>query len=67
MYILLGIILVIIGLVMLIKPEIVFEITESWKHSSDTEPSDFYKLETRIGGAVLLIVGAAGSIILLFL
>ncbi len=45
------------GLIMLISPRTVYQITESWKNNRDGEPSDLYKLTTRIEGGILLIVG----------
>lgn len=65
MYILIGIIFIIVGLVMLIKPQIVFHIVESWKYSSDTDPSDSYIVNTRIGGVAFLIIGVANIIVFL--
>lgn len=64
MYIVLGIVIAILGAVMLVKPEAVYTITESWKSSTSGEPSDFYLLSTRIGGGFFLVVGLAGAIVL---
>ena len=63
----LGIVLVLIGLVMLFRPSFWWELTESWKNGTASEPSDFYLKVTRIGGAVFLVVGAAGAILALVL
>ena len=56
MYILIGIIFIIIGIVMLISPKTIFQITESWKSISDDEPSALYNVSTRVGGIAFLIV-----------
>ena len=64
MYILLGIIIAIAGAVMLIKPQAIYQLTESWKSNTAGEPSDLYILNTRIGGAIFLLVGIAGAIVL---
>lgn len=64
MYIVLGIIVAIVGLVMLIKPQAVYTLTESWKSNTTGEPSDFYLLSTRIGGGFFVVVGIAGAIVL---
>lgn len=45
------------GLIMLISPRTVYQITESWKNNRDGEPSDLYRVTTRIEGGILLIVG----------
>jgi len=47
---------------MLIKPEMWWEITESWKSSDATEPSDFYTKITRVGGCFFTMCGIAGII-----
>ncbi len=62
MYILIGIIFIAIGVVMLVRPETVFQITESWKSSTNNEPSNLYIASTRIGGIAFLIIGAASII-----
>ncbi len=66
MYILLGLIFLLLGGLMLIKPSLFYELTESWKSSADGEPSKVYILSTRIGGAVFTLVGIA-SIVVFFL
>ena len=60
MYILLGIVLIFWGLVMLCFPDLVYELTESWKSSRSKEPSDFYRLSTRFGGVMFILVGIGG-------
>ena len=63
MYILIGIIFIIIGIVMLISPKTIFQITESWKSISDNEPLALYNVSTRVGGVAFLIVGIASIIV----
>lgn len=67
MYILLGIILALVGVVMILSPRTFYMLTESWKNGSETEPSDAYILHTRIGGVVFLLIGIAGTVILTLL
>ena len=63
MYLLFGIIFIIAGLVMLIKPDLFYEITEGWKNSSvNTYPSDLYVKSTRFGGGIVVIVGIAAVV-----
>ena len=57
-----SIILLIVGLFLLFCPGIVYEITESWKNSTSTEPSDLYRLHIRIGGIVCTLIGVAGVV-----
>ena len=63
MYALFGIILSIVGLVMLINPDLIYDITQSWKNSSvNVYPSDMYRLSTRIGGGFFVVVGIAAVV-----
>lgn len=48
MYILIGIIFIIVGIVMLTSPQTIFQITESWKGTSDNEPSALFSASTRV-------------------
>ena len=49
MYVLLGIVLILWGLVMLCAPNFVYELTESWKSNRSAEPSRLYLISTRFG------------------
>lgn len=66
MLIIIGIILIFVGALLLFNPKAVFYITESWKSYSSSEPSNLYLISTRIGGAIMCLVGITGIIILLF-
>jgi len=57
MYIVLGIIFVVLGLLMLIRPEVIYGAVESWKSDTAGEPSKLYRFSTRFGGAMVLAVG----------
>ncbi|WP_088072795.1 DUF6199 family natural product biosynthesis protein [Gottfriedia luciferensis] len=59
----LGILLLIIGLTMLISPNTVYLIIESWKSDYATEPSSFYVWSTRLGGIMFTLVGSGGIIL----
>jgi hypothetical protein len=56
MFLVSGIILGIIGLVMLIKPSIIWLITEKWKSRDVTEPSNLYVWSIRFGAICLIVV-----------
>ena len=60
MYVLLGIVLILWGLVMLCAPNFVYELTQSWKNYSSGEPSDLYRFSTRFGGVMFILVGIGG-------
>lgn len=64
MYILLGIIFLGIGLLMVISPSTVFQITEGWKSDRSNEPSELYKISTRIEGCIFVIMGICCIVLL---
>jgi len=66
LYIILGIVFICIGFIMLIKPQIVFHITEDWKSDNNNEPSNLYIISTRFGGVMVLIVGLLAIVIQFF-
>ena len=65
MYIALSIIIAVLGFTMILKPELIYDITESWKSYTDSEPSELYLFNTRLRGVVFLLIGIAGTVILL--
>lgn len=67
MYLILAILLAGLGLLMLLRPDAFYEITEGWKSSSCGEPSDLYILSARIGGGFMLAVGLIGVAVEIFL
>lgn len=62
MYFIGGVLAVLIGIFMLWKPDIIFLITESWKHNGEAEPSDVFCISTRIGGGIMICVGVLGIV-----
>ncbi|WP_300344572.1 DUF6199 family natural product biosynthesis protein [uncultured Oscillibacter sp.] len=64
MYLLLSVLLIGIGLLMVWKPALFFEITEGWR--TNGSPSDAYLRSTRFGGAMFLLAGIGGAVVLLF-
>jgi hypothetical protein len=54
------ILLTLFGLVMLIRPTTIWQITESWKSDDATEPSDMYIWYTRFGGVICTLAGIGG-------
>jgi len=57
MILLLGIFLLAMGFLMLVKPNIWWEMTESWKSHDATEASDFYIKITRFRGFFFTLGG----------
>ncbi len=66
MYFIIGAVFLIVGAAMVLKPDIIFQITESWKYNSQTEPSNLFLWQTRFGGVLFLVVGI-GSMAVQFL
>ena len=56
-YIVGGIVIFLWGLFMFRSPYKFWELFESWKNSSNAEPSKFYLVEVRIGGSICMLVG----------
>jgi len=46
-----------LGFLFIIKPKVVWNISDSWKSKGSKGPSDAYKVITRIQGLALLLVG----------
>ena len=63
MMIVLSILLLIAGVLMIFFPNMVYCLTEIWKSCASSEPSDLYLIQTRIGGILCSLVGAAGFIV----
>lgn len=67
MYFILSIILIAVGIIMLIRPKIFFELTENWKSETSSEPSKLYLFGTRFGGIMCILAGVGELIVLVFL
>ena len=63
MLVLLSLLCIVGGFAMLLNPELVFELSESWKLDSGAEPSRLFILSTRIGGALCMLAGIGGMIV----
>ncbi len=53
-----GVVFALVGLLMLLKPDCIWSISEQWKSDSADGPSELYVLSTKIGGIVFLVVAA---------
>lgn len=63
LYFIAGLALIAAGIAMLIKPRLVFELTESWKHDGGTEPSNLFLFSTRFGGVMCTLAGLCSVIV----
>ena len=61
-----GIFFVILGIFLFFKPEMAWEIKESWKSYSREDPSDLYLKLTKIEGVVFFLVGIAALVAMFF-
>ena len=52
-----AIVILIAGILLVAAPKLVYEITQSWKSNSDSEPSNYYVILSRVHGVILIIVG----------
>jgi hypothetical protein len=57
--------LIVVGLLLLLRPDLVWQVTEQWKSSDATEPSSLYMISTRFGGIMCLLVGLASLLVAL--
>lgn len=57
---------IIVGILMVAKPQLVFEITEAWKSNGSAEPTKAYIFSIRFGGIMFLLVGIGCGILSLF-
>ena len=64
MELIIGIFLVIIGGIMLIKPKIMWRVSESWKIKTNAEPTELYMILVRIGGCILVIGGICAILLM---
>lgn len=62
MFLFAGILFMAVGAAAFFKPELIWSITEQWKSNYADEPSELYKLSTRIGGTLIFLSGAAAIV-----
>ena len=62
-YLVCGILFILCGAALLLKPKLLFDLTESWKSYRSNEPSKLYLFSTRFGGAFLSVIGVASMIV----
>jgi len=63
MFLIAGIVFIICGIIMLLKPQWVYMLTELWKSSVTGEPSRLYLLSTHIGGGCVTAVGILAIVV----
>lgn len=53
-----GIAMAAVGLFLFLKPAVLWRITEQWKSNEADEPSRLYRVNTKFGGVILVLLGA---------
>ena len=59
LYVIGGIFLMVLGVLMFLRPDIFYALTERWKHPGG-EPSGLYRASTRFGGVMCFLAGLCG-------
>ena len=59
-----SIVMLVIGTCMLLRPDVIYRLTESWKNNASDDPSRLYIISTRFGGVMFLLVGLLGAVAL---
>jgi len=67
LYVTVGLLFLAAGIFMIRCPQMLFEITESWKNSAPVEPSGWYIRSVQTGGILVSLVGAAACMAALIL
>lgn len=62
-FLIMGILFILVGALLLLKPKLLFDLTESWKNNASSDPSKLYLLSTRFGGVVILGIGIANMVV----
>ena len=52
-----GILFIVLGIFIFLKPDLIWKITEEWKSYSADEPSELYIKSTKFGGALFTVFG----------
>ncbi len=55
------------GILIFLKPEWLWALTEQWKSYAADGPSDFYILNTKIGGVLFAVFGVVALVLPLFI
>ncbi len=64
---LVGVCLIGLGALLFLKPQAVWALTEKWKSYRADEPSDLYRISTKIGGILFALCGLMMAVLPLIL
>ena len=62
-----GILFIVTGALLFLKPELLWRLTEKWKSYRADEPSDLYRISTKFGGILYFLLGIAMIIVSLWM
>lgn len=54
-----GLVMASVGIFLFLRLVLLWRITEQWKSYAADEPSRLYKISTKFGGVLLMVLGAA--------
>ena len=58
-----GVVLVVLGVFLFVRPDLVWKLTEQWKSYRADEPSDLYVKSTKFGGVAFALLGVVISVL----
>ena len=62
-FLIIGILFLLVGAVLILKPKLLYDLTESWKNNASDDPSRLYLMSTRFGGVIILGIGIASMVV----
>lgn len=62
LYVLGGVLLMAMGVLMFLRPDVFYDLTEGWK-SKGGRPSRLYCVSTRLGGVMCILAGLCGIVL----
>ncbi|MEG2087752.1 MAG: hypothetical protein RR022_06080 [Angelakisella sp.] len=62
-----GAVMMVLGVLIGLKPNLIWKLTEQWKSYDADEPSDLYIQSTKLGGVLLVLLGIAMVVLPLIL
>ncbi len=58
-----GVVFVVLGVFLFVRPDLVWKLTEQWKSYRADEPSDLYVKSTKFGGVAFALCGVASVVL----
>ena len=58
-----GVVFVVLGVFLFVRPDLVWKLTEQWKSYRADEPSELYVISTKVGGVAFALCGVAAVVL----